>query len=181
MTQFILILYLLKLSVILRLQCDPHQLFFMLLNLFLESHILLTHHRLHLLQLKTEKTTNHPEGSFLWTFTDNCSQLRTVLIVTCSVWADSFSCRSCSVACSCCLRSLLLASASLSLFFSSWSSSSTAAPVKELSGLSCRQNRCSSQITTKCLDICSLSVFNVKHFLSSVSNSLCLLQILSNH
>lgn len=47
-------LYLLKLAVSLRLCCDPQQLFFMFLDLFLETHVLLTNHSLQFLQLKTK-------------------------------------------------------------------------------------------------------------------------------
>lgn len=45
------LLYLLKLTITLRLSRDPQQLFFMFLDLLLETHILLTHHSLKLQQL----------------------------------------------------------------------------------------------------------------------------------
>lgn len=60
--------------------------------------------------------------------------------VTCSACATSFSSSSFWVWRSCSCSSLLLTSSSLSLFFSSWSSSSLPA-VNELSGLCCRTIR----------------------------------------
>lgn len=52
-------MYLLKLAIILSLCRDPQQLFFMFLDLLLETHILLTDYSLQLPQLKTKKTPNH--------------------------------------------------------------------------------------------------------------------------
>lgn len=49
--QALWILYLLQVAVVLRLHCDLHQLFLVFLNLFLETHILLTDHSLQLPQL----------------------------------------------------------------------------------------------------------------------------------
>lgn len=48
-------MYLLKLAIILSLCRDPQQLFFMFLDLLLETHILLTDYSLQLPQLKTKK------------------------------------------------------------------------------------------------------------------------------
>lgn len=50
-------MYLLKLAIILSLCRDPQQLFFMFLDLLLETHILLTDYSLQLPQLKTKKNT----------------------------------------------------------------------------------------------------------------------------
>lgn len=109
-------------------------------------------HRLQLAASSTEdkkkKTPNHSGRALSWNLNIINSWQS---IVTCSVCADSFSWSCCSVDRSRSWSPLLFASSCLSLFLSSWSSSSTAAspPVKELSGLWCRQNRCSSQIKKK--------------------------------
>lgn len=84
-------LYLLKLAVTLRLCCDPQQLLLMFLDLFLEAHVLLTHHSLQFLQLKTK--TQHiiqsRENKNHYLLTEWQNQRRSS--VTSSACAASFS------------------------------------------------------------------------------------------